>query len=348
MDEDGRLTWDVPQGKWTIFRIGHTLDGRQNDPARAAGRGLECDKLSKEAAEAHFAGLMGKLIADVGPLVGKSLVATHIDSWENGSQNWTPKFREEFQTPPRLRSDAVLPVMTGRVVENREVSERFLWDLRQTINELMLENYAGQFREMAHRHGLRLTIEAYATAPATNWPTAAGPTSRWASSGRGGQTTGTVHAAREMASAAHVYGKQIVGAEAFTADRRGEVAGPSGQHQGSRRLGLLRGDQPLCFPPLCHAAVARTAAGHVDGPVGAALRAHARPGGKCRRRGTSIWPAASICLRQGLFVADVCYLAAEARRRAFGQKASSTHPARRSAPGSGQATTSMSARPKSC
>ena len=40
---------------------------------------------------------MGKIIADSGPFVGKSLVATHIDSWEVGSQNWTPKFREEFQ-----------------------------------------------------------------------------------------------------------------------------------------------------------------------------------------------------------------------------------------------------------
>ena len=27
MDGAGRLTWDVPQGKWTILRIGHTLTG---------------------------------------------------------------------------------------------------------------------------------------------------------------------------------------------------------------------------------------------------------------------------------------------------------------------------------
>ena len=65
-------------------------DGRAEFAGAASGCGLECDKLSKEAAETHFAALMGKLIADVGPLVGKSLVATHIDSWENGSQNWTP------------------------------------------------------------------------------------------------------------------------------------------------------------------------------------------------------------------------------------------------------------------
>ena len=93
---DGRLVWDVPEGEWTILRLGHTSTGRKNHPAPEAGCGLECDKLSKEGAEAHFEGLMGRLIDDVGPLAGKTLVSTHIDSWEVGAQNWTPLFREEF------------------------------------------------------------------------------------------------------------------------------------------------------------------------------------------------------------------------------------------------------------
>ena len=64
MGSDGRLTWDVPAGKWTMLRFGHTPTGKDNHPAPEAGRGLECDKLSREAADAMFAGLMGKLIAD--------------------------------------------------------------------------------------------------------------------------------------------------------------------------------------------------------------------------------------------------------------------------------------------
>ena len=80
------------QGKWTLLRMGHTTTGKDNHPAPLEGRGLECDKLSKEAAEIHFNNLMGKLIADNKPLVGekRTLVSTHIDSWEVGSQNWTP------------------------------------------------------------------------------------------------------------------------------------------------------------------------------------------------------------------------------------------------------------------
>ena len=37
-------------------RIGHTTTGKDNHPAPEAGRGLECDKLSRTATDAMFAG----------------------------------------------------------------------------------------------------------------------------------------------------------------------------------------------------------------------------------------------------------------------------------------------------
>src|ERR1035441_5910427 len=94
MAKEGRLAWDVPPGKWTVLRLGHPPTGKDNHPAPVEGRGLECDKLSRTATDAMFEGLMGKLIEDSQPLAGKTLVATHIDSWEVGSQNWTPALRE--------------------------------------------------------------------------------------------------------------------------------------------------------------------------------------------------------------------------------------------------------------
>ena len=101
--KDGRLTWDVPAGKWTVLRIGHTSTGAVNAPAPASGRGLECDKLSKEAADAMFTGLMGRIIADSPARAGKTLVTTHIDSWEVHSQNWTPQDARGVPEAPRLR-----------------------------------------------------------------------------------------------------------------------------------------------------------------------------------------------------------------------------------------------------
>ncbi len=161
--KDGRITWDVPEGKWTLLRVGHTNTGVDNHPAPIDGRGLESDKLSRRATDVHFAGLMGKLIQDSEPLVGEkqTLVSTHIDSWETGSQNWTPRFPEEFKRLRGYDPLPYLPVMCGHVVDSVEVSERFLWDVRMTVNDLLLENYAGHFRELAHQHGMRLSIEAY-------------------------------------------------------------------------------------------------------------------------------------------------------------------------------------------
>jgi len=163
MRSDGTLKWDVPSGRWLILRFGHTTTGKTNHPAPASGRGLECDKLSAAAAEAHFNGLVRRLVEENRPLAGpgKVFVSTHIDSWEVGSQNWTPLMREEFRNRRGYDLWPFLPVFTGRVVDSLEVSERFLWDLRQTVSDLVVENYAGHLRSLADRHGLRLSIEAY-------------------------------------------------------------------------------------------------------------------------------------------------------------------------------------------
>jgi len=213
---DGALKWELPPGNWTLLRFGHTSTAETNNPAPETGRGLECDKLSKEAANAAFDGLMGKLVKTVGPLAGKSLVGTHIDSWEVASQNWTPKFPEEFRRRRGYDMLRFLPVVTGRVVDNLEVSERFLWDLRQTISDLVIENYAGHFNTLANRHGLRLTMEAYDWNPSDDL-TMAGQVDEPVTEFWGWPAYGVGYSCIEMTSAAHVYGKRIIGAEAFTA-----------------------------------------------------------------------------------------------------------------------------------
>ena len=70
--KDGRLTWDVPPGRWTVLRFGHTLTGAVNLPPPKSGEGLECDKLSAEAADAIFAGLMANLVDDNRPAGGQN------------------------------------------------------------------------------------------------------------------------------------------------------------------------------------------------------------------------------------------------------------------------------------
>ncbi|MBM3861268.1 MAG: hypothetical protein FJ395_16700 [Verrucomicrobia bacterium] len=315
--KDGRLAWDVPAGNWTVLRVGHTITGKDNHPAPLEGRGLECDKLSKAAAEVHFNNLMGKLIADNKPLVGekRTLVSTHIDSWEVGSQNWTPKFREEFR---RLRGyDPVtfLPVMTGRVVDSIEVSERFLWDVRQTVSDLLCENYAGHFRTLAHRNGIRLSIEAYDTPPCDDL-TYAGradePMSEFWSWTRDIPEAGHRYSSVEMASAAHVYGRPILGAEAFTATNDEKWQGHPGniKHlgdwafcQGVNRFVFHRyALQPWTNPD--------RAPGMSMGPWGLHYE-RTQTWWEMSRGWHEYLARCQYLLQRGLFVADICFLAPE-------------------------------------
>jgi len=312
MDKDGRLAWDVPAGKWTVLRFGHTSTGVMNAPSPESGRGLECDKLSKEGIEAQFAGMMGPLIADVGPAAGKTLVATHIDSWENGSQNWTAQMRQEFQKRRGYDPMPYLPAMTGRVVDSLEVSERFLWDLRQTVSDLVVENYAGHMEELAQQHGLRLSIEAYG-----------GPCDDMTYGGRADEPMcefwmggGAFDTVKGMASAAHTYGKRIVGAESFTAGDQERWL----EHPASIKA---LGDRAFCdgvnrfvFHRYAMQPWLNYRPGMTMGPWGLHYERtetwweQSRPWHEYLAR-------CQFLLRQGLFVADICYLQPEEAPQGF-------------------------------
>ena len=317
MDADGKLVWDVPAGEWTILRVGHTGTGAENAPAPRTGRGLECDKLSKEGIEANFSGMMAKLAGDTGIPSQRTLgglVATHIDSWENGSQNWTAKMREEFQQRRGYDLTPFLPVFTGRVVDSLEVSERFLWDVRRTVSEMVIENYAGHFHRLANAAGMRFTVEAYG-GPCDCIP-------------YGGQSDepmgefwtpggGAIETCRGMASAGHVYGKRIIGAEAFTS---------ADQERWREHPALLKalGDRAFCEGINRFVFHRYAMQPWVDYRPGMTMG----PWGQHYERTQTWWEQSrawheylarcQFMLRQGLFVADVCYLQAEAPPQGFG------------------------------
>jgi len=210
---DGKLNWQVPAGKWVLLRFGYTPTGVNNHPAPAEGTGLECDKFSKAALDAHWAGFMQKVLADIKPLGGRGLAGSLVDSYEVGGQTWTKNFREEFKQRRGYDLLTYLPVFTGRVVDNTVLTERFLWDLRRTIADLFAENYYGHFAELCHKNGLLDAAEPY-TGPFESMQSGAP-----ADVVMGEFWSGTAgHPSVKLASSiAHVYGKTMVGAESFTA-----------------------------------------------------------------------------------------------------------------------------------
>jgi hypothetical protein len=213
---DGSLSWDAPAGgEWTLLRMGHTSTGKDNHPAPRAGRGLECDKLSREAMDLHWEKGVAPILKEMGPeLVGKSLNNSLIDSYEVGTQNWTPKFRAEFQKRRGYDPVPYLAVVTGRVIGSGEVSERFLWDLRRTSCDLYAENYAGRFKELCHQNGLLFSVEPYGNGSFDELQIGAMADIPMGEFWVNGAAAETIKIA---ASSAHITGRSIVGAESFTA-----------------------------------------------------------------------------------------------------------------------------------
>ena len=328
---DGRLDWQVPEGQWTILRFGRTSTGANTRPAPNPGLGLECDKFDPAALDAHFDAFMGALLREIGPRkespdVGWNML--HIDSWEMGAQNWTGAFREEFRRRRGYDPLRYLPAMTGRVVESLEVSERFLWDLRQTAQELTIENHAQHLKELGRKHGFGLSIEPYDMNPCSDMSlggVADVPMCEFWLYG-----FNSTFSVIEGASIAHTCGRPILAAEAFTStDAERWQAHPASM----KTLGdwaFASGVNRIVFHRYQHQPRLDARPGMTMGPYGVHWE-----------RTQTWWDMASayhaylarcqFMLRQGLPVADVCYLVAEGAPHVFRPPKSATrgHPPER-------------------
>lgn len=221
LNSDGHLEWNAPSGNWTVLRFGHTSTGRTNATG-GGGAGLECDKLNPEAVRLQFDKWFGEFQRQINEEIGeeatrRTLTTFHVDSWECGSQNWTPAFDKHFREQRGYDLRLYLPCVAGVPVESAGASERFLRDLRATIADLTTQAFFGTLRDLTREQGLNFSAECTA-------PTMTGDAMRhfamvdvpmgelWLNS----PTHDKPNDMRDAISAAHVYGKRVIQAEAFT------------------------------------------------------------------------------------------------------------------------------------
>jgi hypothetical protein len=210
---DGTLDWEAPAGDWTVVRYGRTLTLALNGPATPPGTGLECDKLNAAALDHHWNSYLAPLFADED--FNRGVACVHIDSYEKHAQNWSPRLPEEFRKRRGYDIIRFLPAMTGRVIDSVETTERFLWDLRQTICDTMADAYFGRMAELCHKQGKLFSVEPYHQVQFDN-VTVGGRGDLIVTEFWNGGWPGP-YWFKLGASPAHIYGKRVVGAEAFTA-----------------------------------------------------------------------------------------------------------------------------------
>ena len=217
MDANGNLSWLSPKGKWKIVRMGHTSTGYENATA-GAGRGLEVDKFNPEAVRFQLDYWFVEMLRTAGPeLASKVVKILHIDSWECGSQNWSPVFQTEFKNRRGYDLVNYLPVMAGIPIENVETSERVLYDVRKTIAELVSDNFFGTLEDIAKKANVKFSSENVAPTMVSDgllhfkhidYPSG----EFWLKS----PTHDKPNDMLDAISGGHIYGKDIIQAEAFT------------------------------------------------------------------------------------------------------------------------------------
>ncbi|MQP66398.1 glycoside hydrolase [Niveispirillum sp. SYP-B3756] len=223
---DGTLDWTPPARQWRVVRFGYSLTGHQNAPAPAEATGLEVDKLSAQHVADyanHYFGLYRAAVGD-GLIGDKGIRALLSDSIESGPQNWTENMLAEFRA--RRGYDALpwLPALTGQIIGGADESDRFLWDFRRTIAELLAEKHYGTLARVARENGLRYYAEALEDhrpqlgddmemRQHADIPMGA----MWTLPKGGAPKPTFVADLQGAASVAHIYGKKLVAAEAFTA-----------------------------------------------------------------------------------------------------------------------------------
>ena len=197
MDGAGKLTWNVPEGKWRLFRFGYAPTGRAPHPIPEdlVGHTFEVDKLNAAENRYNWASVLRPLQENLGAYVGTTLKAVAIDSYETGDQNWTAGFREEFMKrkgydpvpwlatlgqplvhtwffdsarhinmyqlvgPTTYATELPNPTMT--VLGSLDETRRFEWDYRDVISGLFFDNGWKIAKQMANEAGLEFWHECY-------------------------------------------------------------------------------------------------------------------------------------------------------------------------------------------
>ena len=158
---DGVLKWKVPSGRWTILCSAMRPTGVTNSPAVPEATGLEIDKMSRKHIESHFNAYIGEILKRIPEEDRQSFKIVVQDSYETGGLNWTDDMIDVFRERYGYDPVPFIPTLSGRVVGNEDISDRFLWDLRRLIADRVAYDYVGGLRDICHRHGLQTWLENY-------------------------------------------------------------------------------------------------------------------------------------------------------------------------------------------
>ena len=305
IDATGHLDWDVPAGEWIIMRFVCANTGLSLRLPSPKSHGLAIDHFSAEATKFHFQYLLDKLHEELGDFKDTALKQMYVCSYELSGSTWTPDFLTQFALRRGYDMTTYLPLLAGCALKDHQAAQRFEYDYRKTLGDLLVDAFYKAARELSNEHGLLLCAEAGGPGP----PLHQVPVDALKALGALDIPRGefwkehNVWVVKETACAAHIYGKPLVDMEAFTSWRHWQD-GPFELKPIADRA-LCGGTNHFTFHTSAHNPSASDRPGWVYH-----AGTHISPS-------IAWWPKAkpwidylsrcSYLLQQGVFVGDVCY-----------------------------------------
>jgi len=311
VDAGGILRWDAPAGDWTILRIICTNHGQSLIVPSPDSGGPMIDFIDPAATEFHLRHIADRILSKLGrgDFRGTALRYMEFDSMElEKGVLWSDHFAGRFEELRGYDPTPWLPLLLGWKLENADTDERFHLDYKIAISDQLIHSHYVTGSKVLAGYGLHLVAEAGGPGPPiwNSCPVDAIKALGAVDVPRGEFWMGNpkdIFLIKEIASAANVYGRRIVDAEAFTTWRRWSD-------------GLITHKQ-LTDRALCEGLNHFTLHTFASTPPEAGLPGRAYHAGTDINPSATWWPMArpffdylarcSHMLRQGLHVADVCY-----------------------------------------
>ncbi|MGQ9463274.1 MAG: glycosyl hydrolase [Candidatus Fervidibacter sp.] len=153
-----RLNWTPPYGDWILYAVIQVLHGMKVKRAAPGGEGFIIDFFSNEALK-RFLAPFDEAFEKLARITSLKPRAVYHDSFEVIGENWTDNLLDQFKRRRGYDLRFFLPALLGE--GDQEIVSHVRSDFRQTIDELMLEEYVKPWVEWSHKYGFLVRYEAH-------------------------------------------------------------------------------------------------------------------------------------------------------------------------------------------
>lgn len=153
--KNGKLKWSAPKGEWKLIAlfIGKTFQKVKR--AAPGGEGYVMDHMNPEAVKGYFTKF------DHAFQQNKVTYPRTFfnDSYEVYKADWTPHLLEEFERRRGYKLEEHFPEFLDTT--RTEATRRIVSDYRETVSEMLIDNFTTQWTKWAHKHGSTTRNQAH-------------------------------------------------------------------------------------------------------------------------------------------------------------------------------------------